>query len=252
MNKKGRSVLWAGLCLLLSGLLSAGQAADAKPGVSGRDILWRIVDNCLKDDGGADYCRDCPVPLPSHLAACADSSGWDSAARCRKTTEVWDRTKEFVALRDMKMCGCPDGFVHGLALPLRRVTGVEDPAKPAGIWRFAWDEAVKKIGVRDQDAIVILANPRARRTQDQLHIHLVRWADGARRKFLDLRPVQLKDLSEVWTAAARHAAAAGLAQDGYGVAVAHDPSGGGFLVAATAESPEKAFSAFSCSSLGHR
>jgi acyl-CoA thioesterase-1 len=243
---KARSVLWAGLCLLASGFLSTGRAADPKPKASGRDILWRIVDTCLKDDGGADYCQNCPAPLLSHLARCADPAGWDSAVLCRKTTEVWDRTKDFVALRDRKMCGCPGGFVHGLALPLRKVTGVEDPAKPAGIWRFAWDEAVKRIGTREQDVIVILANPPARRTQDQLHIHLVRLAEGARRKFLGLRPVAVKDLSEVWTAAARHATAAGLAAGGYGVAVVHGAAADEFLVAAMAESPEQTLSDFSC------
>jgi CDP-diacylglycerol pyrophosphatase len=225
-----------------------GRAADSRQGVFDRDILWKVVDNCLKDDSSADYCKNCPAPLLSHLASCVDTSGSDPVAICRETTEVWDKTGDFVALRDRKMCGCPADFVHGLALPLRKVTGVEDPAKPAGIWRFAWDEAVKRIGAEEKDAIVIAANPRAQRTQDQLHIHLARLADGARQKFLNLRPVRIKDLSEVWAVAAQHAAAAGLAEDGYGVAVVHDSASDGFLVAASADSPEKLFSVFSCSS----
>ena len=41
-------------------------------------------------------------------------------------------------VRDRKMCGCPADFVHGLTIPLRRVTGVEDPRLPDDIWAFAW------------------------------------------------------------------------------------------------------------------
>ena len=142
------------------------------------------------------------------------------------------------------MCGCPDGFVHGLALPLRKVTGVEDPSKPAGVWRFAWEEAAKKIG--DKAAIVLAANPRSNRQQDQLHIHLVRLAEGAREKFLALQPARVESLDGVWAAAAKHAAAAGVPEGGYGVAVIYDPATGGFLVVATAGSAEAAFSAFRC------
>jgi CDP-diacylglycerol pyrophosphatase len=170
----------------------------------------------------------------------------DPAAICRETTDVWDQTADFVAIRDQKMCGCSGDFVHGLALPLRQVTGVEDPSKAAGIWRFAWDEAVKKIGGQDKDAILIAANPRAQRTQDQLHIHLVRMAEGAREKLLDLRPLHVKDLAGVWDIAAQHAAASGLAEDGYGVAVFFDPADDDFLVATSADNLEKTFSVFSC------
>ena len=145
------------------------------------------------------------------------------------------------------MCGCPGGFVHGLAVPLGRVTGVEDPLKPTGLWRFAWEEAVKRIGVQDRESIILAANPRALRTQDQLHIHLVRLADGARRKIMDLSPIHIKDLADVWSAAARHAAAGGLMEGGYGVAVVHDPVTDDFLVVTSAGSLEKLFSAFSCS-----
>jgi CDP-diacylglycerol pyrophosphatase len=247
-----RLIVSAGLCFFVSGVLPTAWAADHKTSVFDRGILWQIVDNCLKDGGGANYCKNCPAPLPSLLASCTDPSGLDPQAICRETTEVWDQTSDFVAIRDQKMCGCPGDFVHGLALPLRKVTGVEDPSKPAGIWQFAWDEAVKKIGAQDKDAILIAANPRAQRSQDQLHIHLVRLADGARQKILDLRPIHIKGLSDVWTAAARHAAAGGLAEDGYGVSVVYDSAAGDFLVATSAGSLEKAFSSFSCSARASR
>ena len=245
MNRK--SLVLVLICSLVLVFLSSIGAAGYKQDGFDRDILWKVVANCLKDDGSADYCRNCPAPLLPHLASCSEPSGLNPAAICRKTTEVWDKTADFVALRDYKMCGCPSGFIHGLALPLRKVTGVEDPARPAGIWRFAWDEAVKKIGSAERDAIVIAANPRARRTQDQLHIHLVRLADGARKKFLGLHPIRIRDLSDVWAVAAQHAAAGGIPEGGYGVAVAHDSAGDGFLVVASADSPEKLFSVFSCS-----
>lgn len=242
----GRSIVLAGLWLFASGVFSPSRAVGQERSGLDRDVLWKIVANCLDGDSGADYCRDCPAPLPSRLAQCVDTSGLDPKTICRETTEVWDQTADFVALRDQKMCGCPDGFVHGLALPLLKVTGVEDPSKPAGLWRFAWDEAVKKIGAQDKDAILLAANPRAQRTQDQLHIHLARLAEGARQRIMALRPLRIEDLSDVWATAARHAAAAGLAQDGYGVAVVYDSAADDFLVATSADNMEKAFSAFSC------
>jgi CDP-diacylglycerol pyrophosphatase len=241
-----RSIVLAGLCFLASGALSMGHADGRSQSRSNRDILWRIVSSCLTDAAGTDYCKDCPAPLLSHLAACVDPSGQDPTAICRETSEVWDQTADYVAIRDQKMCGCPDGFVHGLALPRLKVSGIEDPSKPAGIWQFAWDEALKRIGAPDRDAILIAANPRDQRTQDQLHIHLVRLADGSRQRILDLKGSHVKDLAEVWTAAAALAAAAGLAPDGYGVAVIYDSTAGDFLVAVADDNMEMEYSAASC------
>ena len=99
-------------------------------GVAGqpsRDILHRIVARCL-DSSVPDYCVWCPAPLRGQ---CALDGG------CRRTTEVWAQTDEYVVIGDIKMCGCPADFVHGLAMARTLVSGVEDPKRPAGIWPFA-------------------------------------------------------------------------------------------------------------------
>ena len=71
-----------------------------------RDILHRIVAQCL-DSAVRDYCVWCPAPLRGQCALDDD---------CRRTTEVWAQTDEYVVIRDIKMCGCPANFVHGLAM----------------------------------------------------------------------------------------------------------------------------------------
>jgi len=211
---------------------------------SKRDILWRVVSDCLQEGSDrAAYCRDCPSPREDLLPVCTAGPALDAQAACRRSTQVWVKTSRFVVIRDRKMCGCPEGFVHGLALPLSKVTGAEDPARPAGIWRFAWDVALKKIA--DKESIILAANPRIRRTQDQLHIHMVRLAEGARERFLALKPLRAKSLKDVWSVAAQHAASAGLAEGGYGVGVIAAPAGG-WLVAASSESLEGMFTAYSC------
>jgi len=77
----------------------------------------------------------------------------------------------FTALRDIKMCGCPSDFVHGPALPIYRVTGVEDPLRPEGIWQFAWDVAIQRM---KPESIALVVTPRLHRSQNQLHVHLLR------------------------------------------------------------------------------
>src|SRR6185369_14498022 len=100
-------------------------------------------------------------------------------------------------------CGCPPEFAHGLALPRAPVTGVEDPKRPAGLWAFAWKTARTKIA--DEGAILLAVNGPTRRTQDQLHVHMLRLSEGGRRKLLDERPERVVDLAQVWAAAERHA-----------------------------------------------
>ena len=80
----------------MSGVFSLGQAAGRKPGH--RDIL-KIVEQLLTDNPGATYCQDSPLPLLPRLASCVDPSGLDATAICRETTEVWDRTPDYVAIR---------------------------------------------------------------------------------------------------------------------------------------------------------
>ena len=56
-------------------------------------------------------------------------------------TELWVESNNYLVISDSKMCGCPEGFVHGLALPRAHITGIEDKVLPDGIWKFAWDAA---------------------------------------------------------------------------------------------------------------
>ena len=162
---------------------------------------------------------------------------------CTRTTQVWAQNQEYVAIRDLKMCGCAPGFVHGLALPRFTVTGVEDPRRPDGLWRFAWEAARTRIP--DEGEIALAVNPPGRRTQNQLHVHLARRSAGAGARLDALRPVRVDRLEDVWAAAAGHASARGL--DLYGVIVLRGPDGG-WLVAADADSPEAGFTRARCDS----
>jgi CDP-diacylglycerol pyrophosphatase len=178
-----------------------------------RDILWNIVTNCL-DPAVPDYGTRCCWPIET------------SAAACRKTTGVWDMNDDYVILRDVKMCDCPADktFVHGLAIPRARVTGSEDPHRPDGIWQFAWDNAVKRIGNEGDIALVVNPPGVGNRGQDQLHVHLVRLNDAGRRIVADSGAPDVERLADVWRKADQLAAEKGLKY--YGVLVARHPAGG--------------------------
>jgi CDP-diacylglycerol pyrophosphatase len=139
------------------------------------------------------------------------------------------------------MCGCPEGFVHGLALPRWRVTGVEDPGSPDGIWEVAWNAACKRI--EDESSIALVVNPKGRRSQDQLHVHIVRLQQDARQKFDKLTVTRVQCLHEVWKAAAQRAVSEGL--DDYGVLVASNPQGG-FMLLIEKNSPERTYTEERC------
>src|SRR5262249_32587725 len=143
-------------------------------------------------------------------------------------------------IRDIKMCGCPADFVHGLALPRFKVTGVEDPRRPAGIWAFAWDTARGRIA--DDRQIALVVNPPTERTQDQLHVHLVRLSPNARGRVASLAPAKAERLDQVWEVASQRAAGG----KDYGVLVARDEIGGGFLVLTDSRSPEFQFTEAVC------
>jgi CDP-diacylglycerol pyrophosphatase len=215
--------------VLLVLVLAAGCASNG----SSRDALLRIVTDCL-DTGAPRYCARCPSP---QAGTC------DLQYPCTRTTEVWAETGEYVAIRDLKMCGCPAGFVHGLAMPRYPVSGPEDPRRPEALWRFAWDVARSRIS--DEREIALLINPPALRTQDQLHIHLVRLLPDARARIDALKPDAIARLEEVWTAAAQHAAGRELTE--YGVIVVQSLDHG-WLVAADAGATEIAFTAARCGS----
>jgi CDP-diacylglycerol pyrophosphatase len=217
------------LYLLLAAALSISESACA---TESRDALLTIVSSCL-DIRAPDYCQHCPVPrLESPCAQNRD---------CKATTDVWEETPDYVVIRDRKMCGCPSGFVHGLIIPRAQITGIEDPKRPANIWGKAWTIARKRIAKEDTIALVI--NPPGSRTQDQLHIHIVRLRSDAREHFNDARSRRLWNLNEVWNSAAEVATAAKLKN--YGVLVTLH-RGGGFLILVDEGSLEKLYTQWKC------
>jgi CDP-diacylglycerol pyrophosphatase len=183
------SALVAGV-LFFAGTLAALPAGDG----GSRDKLRRIITTCL-GPADAGYCQRCDSPRVG--TACPHSR------RCEDTTEVWGETDEYVAIRDVKMCSCPDGFVHGLALPRAKLKGIEASPLPNGIWAFAWAVAQGKIA--DDSAIALVVNSARGRTQDQLHVHLVRLRVDARRNFAG-RMASVPRLDDVWSAVSQLAA----------------------------------------------
>ena len=229
----GDSVKAARWAILAAALLACGcataPARDASsPGKP--NALRTIVLQCL-DATVPDYCTRCPAPIEG---TCAVTSCWS-------TTGVWAETEHFVAIRDRKMCHCPPGFVHGLALPRSIVTGVEDPRRPDGIWPFAWQVARTRIPVSAE--IVLVVNSPLDRTQDELHVHIVRLRDDGRARIDARQPLRVDKLDDTWRAAAAHAKRMGYTR--YGVAVVQAASGG-YLVVSTDVSPEFAFTDTMC------
>ena len=78
----------------------------------------------------------------------------------------------------MKACGCAASFVAGLALPRMRVSGIEDPRRPEGIWPFAWHVAKDRIG--NEREIALVMNPKTARSQQLMHVHILRFRLGER------------------------------------------------------------------------
>ena len=195
------------------------------------DMLLDIVLNCVTP-GSGNYCSLCRLPR--------NDAGCGAALECNRNTEVWALTGQYTAIRDIKMCGCPTEFVHGLALPTYPVTGVEDPRRPEGIWQFAWDAA---IGRMDAESIALVVNPGRQRSQNQLHVHIVRLAKGARENLEKESPRYVGNLDQIWATASASAASKGL--EDYGVLVSQRPQRD-FLVVVTANSPEKLFTKFLC------
>ena len=221
------SNLVAGLSILLSLAFSGTSALAAS-----RGVLWDIASNCL-DTSALDYCVVCGVPRME--------STCPGQMVCEARLEVWAESSNYVALRDRKMCGCPDGFVHGLAIPKAHVSGVEDPKRPNGIWGFAWEVARKRI---DDDLDIALAvNPARYRGQDQLHVHIVRLKKDARQRFAKVSPVRVASLDQVWNVAREKAREQHL--EDYGVLVAAHQEGG-YLVLVDRESTEKLYTEATC------
>jgi CDP-diacylglycerol pyrophosphatase len=199
--------------------------------VAKSDILLHIVTQCV-DPSVANYCANCMLPRAD--AHCSDTS------ECRKTNEVWALNAEYVAIRDIKMCGCPQDFIHGLAMPRKVVTGVEDPIRQEGIWQFAWKIGLERI---EPEALALVVNPKSERTQNQLHVHILRLDKRSRESFFNYAPVLVDDLNHVWEIADQLAKVRGL--NDYGVLVSQ-VANGNYLVLVSPKSPEALFTVWNC------
>lgn len=197
------------------------------------DVLLQIVQQCV-DKQQPNYCEKCRTP--QYSASCAGKN------TCESTIDIWAENSEYVAIRDIKMCGCPTGFVHGLVLPRAVITGIEDVRRPDSIWQFAWDVAVERMAIDD---IALAVNSQSKRTQNQLHIHLV-LLKSSQSAALETNVVgHTSDLNAVWHLAEQAAKSRGVSE--YGVLVAADAHKG-FKVALTAQnqSPEGQFTHAVC------
>ena len=217
------------LQLLLATALFIPESADA---AESRDALLTIVSTCI-DIYAPDYCKHCPAPRLE--SPCAQNHD------CKATTEVWEETADYVVIRDRKMCGCTSSFLHGLVIPRVRITGVEDPRRPDRIWSIAWAIARKRIA--EEDTIALVVNPPESRSQDQLHIHIIRLRSDARGRFDEGKSGRVQNLDDVWIAAAKKAKDANLRNYGVLVTLHHD---GGFLVLVDERNPEKLFTLWEC------
>ena len=236
--------------------------------MAGHALARRLLIACLvlgvvPDHVSADRLAIFEAIERSPGEACIQCAGKDlvtcgAGTDCRTHTVEWARNADFVAIRDLVMCGAPEptGLIHGLAMPIKRVEGSEAPHPPPGIWAFAWDVAKLAIGAENEDQIALLVNPcgprRAdgtcsTRSQDQLHVHIVELVDGARSRFAPGYSVHLADLNHVWAAAKALAREKDLRD--YGVLVTQTPEGGFTLLVTDGDrwhSPEGLYTRYRC------
>jgi CDP-diacylglycerol pyrophosphatase len=223
-------ILCPALILVIIGSSTASGAGFEPP--PPRDMLWHIVSTCL-DVHKEDYCKQCISPRTDSLCA--------RERECEETTEVWQESADYVAIRDIKMCGCGKNFLHGLAIPRAKITGVEDPRRSEAIWNFAWTAA--KTRVNQENGIALIVNPTGKRSQDQLHVHIVRLQPDFLRRIAGTQSARVRSLDNIWGNAATIAARLNL-QD-YGVLVTKLPDGD-FLVLVEEKSPEKTYTLWKC------
>lgn len=214
--------------LFFTSFLSAPYSANAQ---FNRDILLGIVNQCL-DSSVPGYCSNCSTPVTS--------SECRPHAKCTESIEIWALNPNFTAIRDIKMCGCPSTFVHGLALPRARVSGVEDPNKPSAIWQFAWEAVVSKI---PESELALIVNPQNHRSQDQLHIHLLRFKPELKVAMLEHLAGNTGDLRQVWEIAENYAKSNNLSD--YGVTVIRSDENH-FYVLVNTDSPEYLYGIYKC------
>jgi CDP-diacylglycerol pyrophosphatase len=213
------------LCILMFGFF------QTSPSLANSNVLLEIVQQCLRTETPA-YCEQCRAP--QQIANCAGKTS------CRATSEVWAENSEFVAIRDIKMCGCPPDFVHGLVMPKATVTGIEDSRRPDSIWSFSWQVALERLKSHE---IALAVNPLTKRTQNQLHVHVVRLKPGFNDKQSQHVVVSTRDLNAVWRLAQQAADERKMPE--YGVLVSA-AANGEFLVTLTSQSPEGQFTQAVC------
>ena len=202
-----------------------------------RDLLWELL-ACF-DPGRVRNGEHCAKPRADEID--------NRHPGCTSTTQVWAQSEQYVAIRDQRMCDCPAGFVHGLALPFARITGIEAENLPEGIWKFAWDAA--RTQIHDEEQIALVVSPPAQRTQDQLHIHLVRRREGACERFAAADTAPVPNLDHIWETAKvrateRHFTNYGLlvtkcSKDAFTVLVEAEPESGN-------TTPEKQYTQHDC------
>jgi CDP-diacylglycerol pyrophosphatase len=138
------------------------------------------------------------------------------------------------------MCGCSKDFIHGLAMPRSEVTGIEDIRRREEIWQFAWETSKKII---EPNLIALAVNPKTHRSQNQLHVHLVRIDPKVKNKFNAYIFTYVKNLDHVWETAEKLAAKNSLID--YGILVTRATSNR-FTVLITPNSPESEFTIWKC------
>ena len=158
-----------------------------------RDILLGIAEKCL-DTKAPNYCSACSIP--STDSACTNQG------QCRLSLDLWSLSEEFASFRDAKMCGCNKEFIHGLTIPRQTVTGVEDPRRPDTIWDFAWRVGLERV---PEQELALVVNPKNKRSQDQLHVHMLRYFPERQSEMNQYRVAEINDLKSVWRVAKEYA-----------------------------------------------
>jgi CDP-diacylglycerol pyrophosphatase len=215
------------LVILLLGSIYPSFALE----ISRSDILLNIATQCINPKT-QNYCNQCVSPR-------IDSS-CGNPQDCKNTTEIWSENEQFVSIRDIKMCGCSKDFIHGLTMPRSEVTGIEDIRRQEEIWQFAWETSKKII---EPDLIALVVNPKSHRSQNQLHVHLVRIDPKVKNKFNAYIFTYVKNLDHVWETAEKLAAKNSLID--YGILVTRATSNR-FTVLITPNSPESEFTIWKC------
>ena len=137
---------------ILLSLLAALACLAATPARADRDVLWHLVhDLCAPHQLAGE------APKPCDLVDL--SNGEDKGVALLK-----DRV----------------GVSQYLAIPTRKVTGIDDPLVLApdapNYFAFAWEQRAKldvKLGIAvPRKAVSIAVNSAFRRSQDQLHLHI--------------------------------------------------------------------------------